>query len=238
VVAGADEQEDRTMQALLRISLGAALLTVPCAGTALAELPVYYHVGSWDAFSGTGDDGKPVCGIGTNNPADGRNFSIRFEIGGADVSFQAKKPSWNIPGGTQVPLVMQNGPNPPWSEQGSGNGQMVEWSVDRGALQSFDAQFRSASWMTLSFPTGNEAPWTLSLAGSTAVSNAFGRCITDMTQRAGAQAPAGPTQPFAPASAAAAAQPAAPAAAQPAAPAATPPAAPAATQPVAPAPSR
>ena len=82
------------MHPLLRMNLAVALLTIPCAGTALADLPVYYHVGSWDAFSGTGDDGKPVCGIGTTNPADGRSFSIRFIIGGEDVSFQAKKPSW------------------------------------------------------------------------------------------------------------------------------------------------
>jgi hypothetical protein len=70
-------------------------------------------------------------------------------------------------------------------------------------MESFDAQFRRANSMSLSFPTGNEPPWTIGLNGSTAVSNAFGRCVTDLTQRAGAQAapttpPAdqGPTQPF------------------------------------------
>ena len=54
--------------------------------------------------------------------------------------------------------------------------------------------------MTVSFPSGNEPPWTIGLNGSTAISNAFGRCVTDLTQRAGSQqsapAPTGPTQPF------------------------------------------
>jgi hypothetical protein len=54
--------------------------------------------------------------------------------------------------------------------------------------------------MTVSFPNGNEPPWTIGLNGSTAISNAFGRCVTDLTQRAGAQQPAagpsGATQPF------------------------------------------
>ena len=188
------------MHPLLRMNLAVALLTIPCAGTALADLPVYYHVGSWDAFSGTGDDGKPVCGIGTTNPADGRSFSIRFIIGGEDVSFQAKKPSWTIPDGTQLPLVMQIGLDAPWNQQGTGHGQVVDWTLDRTTIQTFDAQFRRAGSMTLTFPSGNEAPWILSLSGSMAASNAFGRCITDLTRRTGVQsapaAPAAATQPF------------------------------------------
>jgi hypothetical protein len=68
-------------------------------------------------------------------------------------------------------------------------------------MQTFDAQFRQARSMTIAFPSGNEPPWTVGLNGSTAISNAFGRCVTDLTQRAAAQqqpaaAPAGPTQPF------------------------------------------
>ena len=51
-------------------------------------------------------------------------------------------------------------------------------------MQTFDAQFRRASSMTVTFPAGRERPWVLSLAGSTAASNAMGRCVTDLTQRA------------------------------------------------------
>jgi hypothetical protein len=141
-----------------------------------------------------------VCGIGTTNPADNRAFSARFPAGGDAVTFQAKKPTWSIPAGTQLPVVVQVGLNTPWNLQGTGNGQVVEWLLDREAIQAFDAQFRRAGSMTISFPTGNEPPWTVALNGSTAISNAFGRCVTDLTQRAGAQQPAagpsGATQPF------------------------------------------
>jgi hypothetical protein len=76
--------------------------------------------------------------------------------------------------------------------------------MDRGAIRTFDAQFRGASSMTVTFPSGNEHPWLISLAGSTAASNAMGRCVTDLTQRAATtQQPAAPatadqgaTQPF------------------------------------------
>ena len=42
-------------------------------------------------------------------PADGRAFSLRFQIGGDDVTFTAVKPGWNIPDGTHIPVVMQIG---------------------------------------------------------------------------------------------------------------------------------
>ena len=175
-------------------------LTILCAGTATADIPVYYHIGSWDAFSGPGTDGRMVCGIGSTNPVDNRSFSERFAVGGDGVMFQAKKPNWNIPSGTQLPVVVQIGLDTPWNLQGTGNGQVVEWSLDRDAIQTFDAQFRRAGSMTVNFPTGNEPPWTIGLNGSTAISNAFGRCVTDQTTRAAAQQPApvptGPTQPF------------------------------------------
>lgn len=184
------------------VVVGGAFLVV--GGAAAADLVTYYHAGAWDAFSGRGDDGRLVCGIGNTNPADGRRFMIRFTIGGEDVTFGASKPAWTIPANTQAPLVMQVGLDTPWTEQATGNGQMLSWTLDRSAIQSFDAQFRRASSMTLTFPDGNEPPWTVPLTGSTAISNAFGRCITDLTRRtqaAGgapppAAAPHGPTQPF------------------------------------------
>jgi hypothetical protein len=184
--------------------LTAGLLTVLCCGTASAQMHVYYHQGSWDAFSGPTADGRQVCGVGSTNPTDNRSFSLRFDIGGDTVSFQAKKPSWNIPANTQIPVVMQLGLDAPWNMQAAGNGKVVEWTMDRNTVQTFDEQFRRGTSMTLSFPTGNEAPWSIGLNGSTAISNAFGRCVTEMTARANPQPPTaqtapvdqGPTQPF------------------------------------------
>jgi hypothetical protein len=218
-------QEDNDMRTL-QASLSATLLTILCAGTASAAMTVYYHAGGWDAFSGIGDNGKAVCGVGITNPADNRSFSMRFQVGADSMTFQAKKPNWKIPEGTQLSVVMQIGLDTPWNLQGIGNGQVVEFALDRATVETFDAQFRRANSMTLTYPSGNEPPWTIGLNGSTAISNAFGRCVTEMTQRDAAQAQsstppadAGPTQPFSQA------------AAQPAV-------APAPTQPVAPSPSQ
>ncbi len=189
------------MHAVVRHGATIALLLATSHSPARADMTVYYHAGSWDAFSGPGEGGAAVCGVGITNPTDGRSFSLRMQMGADAVTFQAKKPSWDIPNGTALPVVMQIGLDPPWNMQGSGSGQIVTWMVDRNAMQSFDAQFRRASSMTLTFPSGNEVPWTVSLSGSTAISNAFGRCVNDMMQRGQAPGapppqPAGPTQPF------------------------------------------
>lgn len=191
------------MRSRIRASLAATAITVLCGNAAFADLTTYYHVGSWDAFSGAGSDGKQVCGVGSTNPVDNRSFSLRFAGGGDSVLFQVKKPTWNIPSGTRLPVVMQIGLNTPWNVTSGGDGQVVEWTMDRNSMQTFDSQFRGASSMTLTFPTGNEPPWTIGLNGSLAISNAFGRCVTDMTKREAAQpsataapAPQTATQPF------------------------------------------
>lgn len=175
------------------------VLALAIATPAYAELTVDNRYGGWDVFHGAGTDGRQVCGIGTTNPTDGRAFSLRFAAGDDAITFIADKPSWNIPEGTQLPVVMQVGLDQPWTEQGTGHADRLIWSMPRATVPVFDAQFRRASSMTLTFPAGNEQPWVVSLHGSSAASDAMGRCVTALTQSsapAAPAAPAGTTQPF------------------------------------------
>ena len=182
-----------------------AVLAVGLApGAASAQMQTYYHIGAWDAFSGRGDAGGPVCGVGTTNPADRRRLSVRVDIGGNVTTMSAGKPDWTVPDDVHVTVVMQVGLNTPWTLQGTGHEHSIEWVMDPAAMQAFDRQFRGASSMTLTFPDGNEPPWSLSLAGSAAISDTFARCVRDLTRQvqsappppSGAPVPQGPTQPF------------------------------------------
>jgi hypothetical protein len=173
---------------LAAVSVG-ILATAPAA--ALAQIQTYYHAGVWDAFSGRNDKGGAICGIGNTNPADNRRLAIRHDIGGGDTVFSVSKPDWSIPDNTRVTVVMQVGLNTPWTEQAIGHGHMIDWPMDRSVAQPFDQQFRGASSMTLTFPDGNEPPWTIMLAGSSAISDAFGRCVHDLTRQVEAQQAAG-----------------------------------------------
>ena len=210
-------QQSRYLKPLALIALAAGFLAVGSRwAPAAADPPLqsYYHAGVWDAFSGRNANGGAVCGVGTTNPADNRRLSIRFDIGGASRMFSATKPGWSIPDNTPIPVVMQLGLNTPWTEQATGHGNSIDWSIDPAAMGSFDQQFRAAPSMTLTFPEGNEPPWTISLAGSSAISATFNRCVTDLTRQvqalrppptstpptAGAAPPT--TQPFSPPAAA------------------------------------
>ena len=188
------------MRCLIRIAVANAALVL-CLGTAaLAETTVYYRAGNWNAFTTRVDQGTPACGIFSTDPSDGRGLSLRFDIGGENTTFTATKPAWQIPAGTPLRVVIQVGLETPWTDQAQGHDHGMAWTLDRAAIQTFDKQFRRAGSMTLTFPDGNERPWTISLAGSTAISNAFGRCIPDLTRQTETAAPpAGQpaaTQPF------------------------------------------
>jgi hypothetical protein len=180
----------------MRAILGGLAATILAAGTAAAATTVYYHAGRWDAFSGTDAENQVVCGIGTQSGTDGRRLDLSFVIGGDALFFQAAKPSWSIPEGTEVPVVMQIGSAQPWNEQATGHGSSLAWSMSRDDTSAFRQQFREAESMTLSFPSGNEPAWTVSLRGSTGADNTFARCIRDLTRRQQAQQPTAPTQPF------------------------------------------
>jgi hypothetical protein len=207
------------------VSVAAALVGAP--GAALAQVQTYYHAGVWDAFSGRNEKGAAVCGVGNTNPNDHRRIAIRRDIASGVTTVSVSKPGWSIPDNTRVPVVMQIGLNMPWTEQGTGHGQTIDWPLDPGIAQPFDRQFRSASSMTLTFPNGNEPPWTVLLAGSSAISDAFGRCVSDLTRQVQAEQAAGNVNPPPSGAAPGSTQPFAPAAGSPAA------ATPSPTQPVA-----
>jgi hypothetical protein len=203
----------RTLAATLPL---AALLG---AAPGRAAPNVYYRAGAWHAFTDKDDQGAAVCGIATENQADGRNLTLTYTIGGSDLTFTAAKPSWNIPDGTILEADMQIDRNEPWQAQGEGHGTTVGWVVSASEIRNFDTQFRNGTTLTLTFPSGNEPPWSLSLRGSTAASATLWRCVQDLTDRAKRATPASnapasnapasnapatqpagqaPTQPFAP----------------------------------------
>ncbi|WP_158932317.1 hypothetical protein [Acidisphaera sp. S103] len=189
-------------------TLGVAALAAMLAPTAaMAQIQTYYRAGTWEAFSGRNDKGGAVCGVDNTNPTDNRRMSIRFDIGGSETVLSASKPDWTIPDGTRITVVMQIGLNTPWTRSATGYGNNIDWALDPASTQTFEQQFRGASSMTLTFPDGNEPPWTVPLIGSSAISATFSRCITDLTRQVQAAQAAGATKPAAPQQTQAATQP-------------------------------
>lgn len=174
-----------------------ALRAAEPARPEMARTVVYDRAGVWEASTGTAGDGGRFCDMRSSSHADGHGLEIRFRIGGDGLLFRAHKPGWSIPDGTTMPVVMQIGRNPVWQVSGTGRDNGVEWTLPGGDQPGFDAQFRRAAEMALTFPSGNEPVWLVPLAGSNAISATFSRCIAEVTAQVGAGAQGGTTQPFA-----------------------------------------
>ncbi|MGH7153791.1 MAG: hypothetical protein ACREF3_07655 [Acetobacteraceae bacterium] len=184
------------MQARGWAAAAALALTI---GQASAATTVYYHAGSWHAFSGTDAQSREICGIGTENRQDGRTLNLTYPIGGETLYFEVHKPSWDIPQGTTIAVLVAINGGAPFTVQATGSGTNLTWSLGADTIRQFDNQFRAGSRLTLTFPSGNEQPWQVSLTGSAAADNTFARCINDLTRRAQpapAAAPPVATEPF------------------------------------------
>lgn len=165
-------------------------------GSVAAATITYYHSGDWRAFSGTDDQNRLICGMATGNPADGRSLEIRAVIGDPQLWFTASKPTWDIPQGTRVPVLMREAGVVPWTLEARGQGHTTTWALPQTEVDLFEGAFRAGTQMTISFPSGSEAPWQVELTGSNAVDNTFRRCVSDYTARVAAAHPQAPTQPF------------------------------------------
>ncbi|HET6183584.1 MAG TPA: hypothetical protein VFA03_08320 [Acetobacteraceae bacterium] len=179
----------------MRFGLGLAVAGLVVSSGVRALETSYYRAGRWSAFAGKDAQGHLVCGMRTNNPADGRAFEIEGVIGTPGLTFIAARPTWQIPPGTAIPVVMTLPGNVPWTVQGSGAGTEVRWTLDQPGGAGFIGAFRAAETMTVSFPSGNEPPWTMVLTGSNLVGGTFLRCVQDYSAEAPSAAPAPPAAP-------------------------------------------
>jgi hypothetical protein len=186
-----------TPHRVIRTLVAAAPLAVLLGAAPVWAAPdVYYHAGAWHAFTDKGDQGAAICGIGTENTADGRSLSLTYTVGGSDLTITATKPNWNIPENTVLEADTQIDRNGPWQAQADGNGTSMTWVISASEIRSFDTEFRNGTTLTVTFPSGNEPPWSLALRGSTAASATLWRCVQDLTDRAkAAGAPPAGTQP-------------------------------------------
>lgn len=169
-----------------------AVLTIACLLLplqAVAQTRTTWSSGAWSAFEGRTAGGSPVCGVIATGPQ--RAFTVKYFAGADHLTIQIMKESWAIPKGTRVRLELQFVGETPWTVTGMGDGKFVEMAVRGEAMPLFMREFRGASGGVVRFLGGNEAPWTLNLAGSNAASAMMMRCVGGLL---GAQQ--GPTQPF------------------------------------------
>ena len=191
----------RVPHVLLPISLGATLIAGPGPIPAVrAEVVTVARYGAWQAYSGVADDGKRVCGIGETG-ADGRTFNIKYFEGANNFEIVIGKPAWAIPAGIHADVAITFDRATPWRGSARGSGIYLFLSLPLERLLPFEAEFKQAYSMIVSFPGGSEAPWRGNLSGSTAISGQMAECVRLLVASGGGPAtptapPGATTQPF------------------------------------------
>ena len=189
----------RSLTPAAYLALVAVLASVPC-GAEAATVVSLYTAGSWQVFSGVGDDRRAFCEISSGG-AGGRRVLVLQLAGDPNLTLQLIKDGWTIPEQTPIDVVFDiDGTR--WPFHTTGAGQLVGVEMPPDAAAGFAQRFRAGHMMTVSFPSGSEAPWSGSLSSSNAVFNAFERCrqtlIGQTTQPFATPTPVAPatTQPF------------------------------------------
>jgi len=156
------------------------ILSLGFAAPAGAETSIIARAGVWSAFGGTTNSGRAVCGV--SQSAGDRYFGVKFFAGDSTFTIQMGTKSWRIENGAKQKVQMIMDGNRAWTATGTGmhfnDGDAgLEFTINRNELDQFAAEFRASSLLRVQFMGSDASEWSLSLAGTNAVSDAFLNCI-------------------------------------------------------------
>lgn len=170
-------------------AIGALALSAAPASAKVVDLA---QAGSWTAYAGTSDTGRPICGMHIGQPG-AKALHIKWGNGDTFWTVMAWKPGWRIPDGTKIPVVvgfdktrLGNAIATGYSTEGKLRntiGDHVEFSVHGDLLKDFFKGFKDGDRMWIQFPSGTETPWFADLTGSETIGNVFTQCIRDVIKR-------------------------------------------------------
>ena len=162
-------------------AISAVTLIAGAATSAKAETNLITQAGAWQAFGGTTTGGRPLCGV--SQSSNNHYFGLKYYAGDPTFTIQVGAKAWRLENGAKQKLQMVMDARPPWNVAATGmhfnDGDAGrEFSINRAEIDQFAAQFRGSSQLRLRFTDPDAAEWSLSLAGSNAVTDAFLQCIT------------------------------------------------------------
>src|SRR5690349_9370239 len=156
-----------------------ALVLCAAASGAAAETNLITRAGAWQAFGGTTSGGHPVCGV-SQSAGDGY-FGLKFYAGDSTFTIQLGNKAWRLANGATQALQMTLDTNRPWNATGTGmhfnDGDAgLEFTISRSEIDTFAEQFPNSTLLRVKLAGPNGEDWSVSLAGSNAVTDAFLQC--------------------------------------------------------------
>jgi hypothetical protein len=158
-----------------------ALFLALAPAAAPAQVAVFARAGAWEAFGGTTDDGKRLCGISTSG--EGSWLGVKYFKGDNGFTIQLSSTDWTVKDGEQVKVVMRFDRLSPWAGAATGfhmsdGDAALELEVPADKLALWLREFRQSNTLLVEFP---EAPdvedWKVDLAGTTAITDRMIACM-------------------------------------------------------------
>jgi hypothetical protein len=168
----------------MRKTLLALALLLAAAAPAGAAISILYRAGAWEAFGGTTDRGQPVCGMSTSG--EGMWFGVKYFKDDEGFTVQLSSSDWQVKKGEEVRMTMRFDRLSPWSGTATGfvmsdGDAALELEIPVARLATWLREFRGANRLLVGFPDAPDVDdWTVSLAGTTAVSDRMVACINRM----------------------------------------------------------
>lgn len=151
---------------------------------ALAAVATLYRAGAWQAFGGTTDDGKPLCGMSTAGR--GSWFGVKYFKDDDGFTIQLSSTDWQVKKGEKVKMTMRFDRLSPWSGTATGfimadGDAALELEIPANRLATWLREFRGANRLEVGFPDAPDVDdWTVDLTGTTAVSDRMVACMNLM----------------------------------------------------------
>src|ERR1700740_1214578 len=164
---------------ILRAILAAAALAARLAATAArADNATLAKAGGWEAFGGTTNEGRLVCGVSTSPPK--RYFGLKLFAGNDYFTIQIGDQAWTITDKNKYGVSMRFDNNPVWTASATGmhfndGDPGIELTVRRESLAKFNREFGSSRTMRLQYTNGMD-DWSVDLAAVRSASGKFREC--------------------------------------------------------------
>ena len=180
--SGQMQLEGDIMRRIVLLGLAAAVIAL--GGIAKADVTALLKAGSWTAFGGTTDDGKPICTMSTNGK--GLWFGVKYFKDDTELTVQMSHEDWKLKDGNKVKVTMKFDSESPWSANStafhmSDGDPALELSIDKANIGPWLKEFALSNSLVLRFPEEQTIDdWRLDLQGASKVFLKMSDCMDKM----------------------------------------------------------
>jgi hypothetical protein len=161
-----------------------------------ADIARYAQSGFWSNSFGRASDGELMCLASNKFDSRGNQHSVMFKYfaDSDETVLQVYKSAWQIPEGTRMTLEVRFDGNEPFvAEDAIGKGGFIEAKI---GINFIDAASK-AEKMYITFPSGDEPYWWVSMNGGRNAMLELANCVTKMAKPTAPNKPsAAPSKPY------------------------------------------